>query len=203
MRQAGTRELFDYWNRLRGERGAPERCEIDLAAIRGLLHDIFMLDVDPGRHFPFVMSGSRVNALFCGEQKGRSFLDLWPPREVHNIAAVLLTVVDAACPVIAYADAWPEGYAKADLEILFLPLRHNGHAQARILGLMAAAAKPTWLGLLPVEQLALRSLRAIDDTALPAVTMLGAQFSEPQRVGTPAANEICRRKPAVSTNSIT
>lgn len=183
MRQAGTHELFHYWNRLRAERAAPERSEIDLVAIRGLLSDTFMLEVDVGHRFPFVMSGSRVNALFCAEQKSRSFLDLWPLREVPNIAAVLLTVIDAACPVVACADARPEGYAKADLEILLLPLHHNGHAQARILGLITPAAKPTWLGLLAVEKLTLRSLRAVDGTTLPAVT--GALFSEPPRLEMP------------------
>jgi hypothetical protein len=182
MRQAATRELFNYWNRLRAGRDAPERSEIDLAAIRGLLHDIFMLEVDAGHRFPFVMSGSRVNALFCAEQRSRSFLDLWPLREVHNIAAVLLTVVDAACPVIACAEARPESYAKADVEILLLPLHHNGHAQARILGLLATAAKPTWFGLLASEQLTLRSLRAIDDAVLPVLTPLGAKFSGPPRL---------------------
>jgi hypothetical protein len=181
MRQAGTRELFDYWNRLRGERAAPKRSDIDLAAIRGLLSDTFMLDVDAGHRFPFVMSGSRVNALFCAEQKSRSFLDLWPMREIHNIAAVLLTVIDAVCPVVACAEACPEGYAKADLEMLFLPLHHEGHTHERILGLMAPAAKPTWLGLLAVDQLTLRSLRAVGDVALPYLP--GARFSEPQRLG--------------------
>jgi hypothetical protein len=182
MRQPGTRELLDYWNRLRAGRDAPERSEIDLAAIRGLLHDIFMLEVDAGHRFPFVMSGSRVNALFCAEQKSRSFLDFWPLREAHNMAAVLLTVVDAACPVVVCAEARPEGYAKADVEILLLPLHHNGHAQARILGVLSTAAKPTWLGLLPSQQLTLRSLRAIDDTVLPVITPLGAQFSGPRRL---------------------
>jgi len=166
-------------------RGAPERSEIDLAAIRGLLADIFMLEVDAGHRFPFLMSGSRVNALFCAEQKARSFLDLWPRHEVHNIAAVLLTVIDAACPVVAAIDARPEGYANADLEILFLPLRHTGYAQARILGIMTAAAKPSWLGLLAVEQLKLRSLRAIDETAPPAGGVSGPLqgLGSPERRG--------------------
>ncbi|MFZ0730314.1 MAG: PAS domain-containing protein, partial [Methylovirgula sp.] len=91
MRQAATRELFDYWNRLRGERGAPERSEVDLAAISKLLADTFLLEIDVAHRFPFLMSGSRVNALFCAEQKSRSFLDLWSPRDAHNVAAVLLT----------------------------------------------------------------------------------------------------------------
>lgn len=181
MRQPGTRELFDYWNRLRGTRGAPERSDIELAAMRGLLADIFMLDVDAAHRFPFLMSGTRVNALFCGGQKGRSFLDLWPPREIHNIGAVLLTVVDAACPVVACAHAQPEGYARAELEILFLPLRHNGYAQARILGIMAASTKPSWLGLLPVELLTLRSLRAIDESV--ECDAAGTKFEPPPRLG--------------------
>ena len=67
MRQAATRELFDYWNRLRGERGAPERSEVDLAAISKLLADTFLLEIDVAHRFPFLMSGSRVNALFCDE----------------------------------------------------------------------------------------------------------------------------------------
>jgi hypothetical protein len=181
MRQAATRELFAYWNRLRGERGAPERSEIELAAISGLLSDTFLLDIDLAHRFPFLMSGSRVNALFCTEQKSHSFLDVWSPRDVHNIAAVLLTVVDAACPVIASAEARPEGYAKVELEILLLPLRHNGYSQARILGLVSPAARPTWLGLLPVEQFVLGSLRAIDDTELPDTS--APQPFEPKRLG--------------------
>jgi hypothetical protein len=166
MRQAATRELFDYWNRLRRDRAAPERSDIDLAAIRGVLSDVFMLDIDAPHYFPFVSSGSRVNALFCGEQKGRSFLDLWPKHEAHNITAVLLTVIDAACPVVISAGAQPEGYREADLEVLLLPLRTQGQTQARILGLMSIAAHRSWLGLLPVEPFALRSLRAVDEKAV-------------------------------------
>jgi hypothetical protein len=181
MRQAATRQLFDYWNRLRGERGAPERSEIKLADISALLADSFMLDIDVAHRFPFLMSGSRVNALFCAEQKSRSFLDLWSPRDIHNVAAVLLTVVDAACPVVACAEAGPEGYAIADLEILLLPLRHNGYAQARILGLVTPSSRPTWLGLLAVEQFALRSLRAIDGSEFPR--MPDPNPPEPKRLG--------------------
>lgn len=175
MRQPATRELFDYWNHLRGNRAAPERSDIDLVAIRGMLADIFMLDVDPSHYFPFVLSGTRINALFCGEQKGQSFLDLWPPQEVHNIAAVLLTVVDAACPVVAAVQARPDGYREADIEILLLPFHHHGHAQARIMGLMAAAAQPSWLGLLPAQYFILRSIRAIDSGA-PRRDAIGPAF---------------------------
>ena len=162
MKQPATRDLFSYWNDLRGDRSAPERGDIDPAAIRNVLADTFMLDVDARSSFPFRLAGTRVNGLFDAEQKGRSFLALWRPEERRNIAAVLLTVADGACPVVAGAQAAPKGQAECDLELLFLPLRHHGKTHSRILGLVRAATRPAWLGLLPVGPMALRSLRIVD-----------------------------------------
>jgi hypothetical protein len=180
MRQSATRELFDYWNALRGERAAPERAEIDPAAIRNVLAETFMLEVDLAHKFPIRLSGTRINALFCAEQKKEPFVDLWAVREARNVAAILATVAEQACPVIAGAVAAPKGYDELEIEILFLPLRHAGdmagpkmsHANARILGSLSAARRPPWLGLLPVEKLALRSLRTFNESVPPLMSGL-------------------------------
>ncbi|MGP8231472.1 MAG: PAS domain-containing protein [Methylovirgula sp.] len=177
MRQQATRELLAYWNRLRGTRPAPDRAEIDLAAIRGSLADLFVLNLDAAHQFPFLMAGTRLNAFFCTELLGRSFLSLWAPQDARNIAAGLMTVVDAACPIIAASAAHPEGYRDADIEILLLPLRHAGFSQTRVLGLATPAVQPPWVGLLPAPHLTLRALRTVEveigwahstDTSLPA-----------------------------------
>jgi hypothetical protein len=165
MKQPATRELFDYWNCLRGDRAAPDRAEIDPAAIRNVLADTFMLEVDADHQFPIRLSGSRFNALFCCEKKGHSFIDMWSAEEARKIAAVLLTVIDAACPFIAAAAAAPEGYPEQKLELLFLPLRHGAESKARILGSLSLLRKPAWLGLLPVDALALGSLQKVDGSA--------------------------------------
>ena len=112
-----------YWNRLRGDELAPDRADFDLAAIRGTLSDLFMLDLDAAHQFPFLMAGTRLNAFFCAEQLGRSFLGLWQPQDARNVAAALMTAVEAACPILAAVNASPEGYRDADIEILLLPLR--------------------------------------------------------------------------------
>ncbi len=165
MKQAATRELFGYWNSLRGDRAAPERAEIDPAEIRNVLADTFMLEVDVEHRFPIRLSGSRINALFCSEKRGHSFLDIWSVAEARKIAAVLLTVIDAARPFVAEAAAAPEGYGEQTVELLFLPLRHGGEFKARILGSLSMIRRPAWLGLLPVEKLALRSLQKVDCSA--------------------------------------
>lgn len=163
MKQPATRELFSYWNRLRGDRLAPERSEIDPAGIRRILADTFMLDVDPGQRFPFRLAGTRVNGLFAAEQKGRSFLSLWRPEERRNIAAILMTVLDGTTPVVAGCAAAPCHQEECAFELLLLPMRQGGRTHSRVLGLLVNADKPAWLGLLPTGPLSLRSLRIVDE----------------------------------------
>ena len=162
MKHRGTRELFAYWNGLRGARSAPERSDIDPTAIRSVLADTFMLEVDMARGFPIRLAGTRVNGLFDAEQKGRDFLSVWQPAERRNVAAVLMTVADGACPVVAGAMAAPRGREACAFELLFLPLRHHGKTHARILGLVKPTEAPAWLGLLPIGPMSLRSLRIVE-----------------------------------------
>ena len=50
MKHPSNRELFDYWNERRGERLAPERADIEPAAIRHVLGDTFVTrDERPAR----------------------------------------------------------------------------------------------------------------------------------------------------------
>jgi Uncharacterized protein conserved in bacteria len=164
MKHPATRELFAYWNDLRGNRSAPERCDIDPAAIRNVIADTFMLDVDLEQKFPFRLAGTRVNGLFESEQKNKAFLDLWRPEERRNIAAILLTVADGASPIVAGSAVTPNGEDESALELLLLPLRHYGRTHSRILGHIRLTSKAPWLGLQAPGVMTLRSLRIIDPT---------------------------------------
>ena len=46
MKQNGSINLFQYWNRLRNGRPAPKRTEIEPADIKSLLADTFILEKD-------------------------------------------------------------------------------------------------------------------------------------------------------------
>lgn len=162
MRHAAVKELFRYWNDLRGERAAPERNDMDPNAIRHILADTFVLDIDEARLFPFRLSGTRVNALFGAEQKGRSFLEMWRKEEAQNLAGVLLTVADGACPVVAGTVASVPGEADVALELLVLPIRNHGKTHARLLGILTPLKTPAWLGDKAVGDMTLRSLRVVD-----------------------------------------
>ncbi len=161
MKLAASQQLYAYWDELRGARSAPERNDIEPAAIRGILADTFILEFDGRRDFPMRVVGTRTSALFLRELRGAPFLDLWRGQDRDETRAILSSVADEAQPFLIGAIGTPLGFAPIEVEALLLPLRHHGDTHARVLGCCAPAAAPHWLGLVAVTSLALLTLRAL------------------------------------------
>jgi hypothetical protein len=161
MKLAPSLELFAYWNALRGARGAPERNDIEPGAIRGVLADTFILEFSAESGFPLRVVGSRTNVLFGRELRGEPFLDLWARDDAREVGRVIESAADGAQPFLIAARGAPQRAAALDLEVLVLPLRHHGATHARALGCCAPGANAPWFGLLPMQPLAMTSLRAL------------------------------------------
>lgn len=166
MRQAVSKGVYAYWNSLRGERAAPERADIDPAAMRHVLADSFLIEVDAQCVFRIRLFGTKLAALWQEEQQGRSFLDLWRSEDRRAVAAAMLTVIDGVTPVVGGAKAQKRDNRTAqdrdmDLEILLLPLRHHGKTHSRVLGALSISAPATWFGRAKAGPLQLSSLRVI------------------------------------------
>ena len=161
MKHSSTQALLRYWNALRGDRSAPERNDVDPTEIRSVLIDTFILDVDRTGACDLRLVGDRTNCLFLKELKGTSFWDLWAEEDREDLDLLLSTVLDEAMPVVAGARAAAYGRKPVDLELLILPLRHNGRTHSRMLGCLAPHSIPSWFGLLPTSPLGLGSMRAL------------------------------------------
>lgn len=155
-----TRDLHDYWERLKGERAAPDRAEIDPVAIRHILPDIFIIEVDPERRLPLRLCGARVNALWQHEQKGRPFLGWWKAQRREAAAEAIRQVIDAETPLVAQARA---ALGASEFELLLLPLRHFGRSCSRVMGSLAPAERLDWVGIRPVGPLDLVAARTLED----------------------------------------
>jgi hypothetical protein len=183
MRQAATQELYSYWNRLRGARLSPEREEIDPTEIRHILADTMILEADDERQYPIRISGTRLNALFCDEQKGVPLVSLFAPEDRASISAMVEAVLDSQRPAIAGLMAEAEMGEDAPLELLLLPLRHRGKTHARLLASLTPQALPSWFGLRSARALRLVAMRFLDS-------------GEALRASAPAKPAEVARKPA-------
>jgi hypothetical protein len=170
MGHAVSMELYAYWNALRAGRAAPERNEIEPAAIRSVLADTFVLEFDAGAGFPFRISGSRINALFLRELRGLSFLRLWRDTDRHEIESIIQRVADRTQPYLLAAEASPAGMGLLGIEVALLPLRHHGSTRSRILGSVAASAGADWIGLVGAGVATLISVKVVD-VAAPKTTV--------------------------------
>lgn len=161
MKHQSTHAVHAYWNQMRGHRAAPERADIDPAAIRHALGDTFMLAADFVDELRFRLAGTRVCALFCREIKGEAFAAPWSEDSLESIETLLASVTDEKLGVVAGVTARTEDGDDADLEMLLLPIAHVGHARVRALGVLAPVVPPYWLGERPVVEFTLGTLRHI------------------------------------------
>ncbi|GLS23771.1 PAS domain-containing protein [Labrys miyagiensis] len=150
MKNAATRDLYGYWDNLRAGRPAPERVDIDPAAIRRVLGDTFIVEIDKNHTLPFRLAGTRMCALLGQELRGASLLDRWAERAVLE-DVVMAVSADMTARVISVKAGTLQGH-ELDLELLLLPLHHRGKANARILGCLTPNEAPYWIGLHPIAR---------------------------------------------------
>ncbi len=161
MKHSSTTMVYDYWNRLRGDRAAPERGEIEPGEIREALADAFVLEIDGGR-ITFRLAGTRVAALFGRELKGLEVEDVWSePEGSSDLTRLIETVMNETAGCVAGFIGETEGKERIHLEMLLLPLRHRGKTHARVMGALSPVSAPGWLGLQSVQRMRMISVRMI------------------------------------------
>lgn len=161
MQRASTKILFDYWNRLRGSRSAPERKDVDPTRIRQALSNTFILESENDSEFSFRLAGSHLCSAYCRELKGRGFASLWHDRDRDAIGTLIRAVTEDSAVALVTFEATTSSNSKMTFETILMPLRHNGSTSARILGGMTAMDEPYWFGAQPVMEQRISGLRLI------------------------------------------
>jgi hypothetical protein len=164
VKHKSTRLIFEYWNRQRGNRPAPSRSEIDPAAIRHALGDTFMLAADFIDGIRFRLAGTRVCALFGREIKGELFNAFWSEKSRAQIADIGSAALNEAVGAVAGVTGRTAEGEETELELLLLPIAHDGRTRVRALGALSPLVPPYWLGEAPVVELELQTLRHVGVT---------------------------------------
>ena len=172
MKHPSNHELFEYWNDRRGDRLAPERADIEPGAIRQVLGDTFVIEVNALDNHVFRLAGTRLCALFGRELKTESFTRLWQRSGQTAIRELLSVVMEEKVGIVAMVTGATsdDTLAPVQLEMLLLPLAYQSRGEARVMGALAPMATPYWLGAKAVGPLTLgmfRHIGAAADAAAP------------------------------------
>jgi hypothetical protein len=159
MKHPASREIYAYWTARRGSRRAPNRSEIDPAAIGSLLGDCFMMNREAGADTVFRLAGTRICEMFGRELKGERFLSLWDARSHADLHMLLDLSADHAQGFVAGVTADVDDGKPIRLELVLLPLYRAGTAEARSIGTLAAFEPAHHLQLQSVSGLRLEGWR--------------------------------------------
>ncbi len=164
MRQTSSRKLFEYWNRIRSNRPAPGREEIEPSDIRHLLADTFILEISRTyKTISYRLAGTRLCASFGRELKGYGFFGHWAESDCFDVARALAHVYQRCQPHLLCFEGVTENGRSVDFEMLVLPLAPVADGSARILGIATPEETPFWLGAEPLVECRLRSSREVSD----------------------------------------
>ena len=183
MKHPSSRILFSYWDALRGQRAAPERGEIEPGEIRRVLADTFILEITADRMTRFRLGGTRLCALFGRELKGQALHELWPADGQDEMRHFIDIVIDETAGLVAGLAGIADSGARIDLELLLLPLRHQGKTQARLMGAQSPATIPLWIGAHPLTHLETVSHRVIWPSGRPLARIPAAETASEKRRG--------------------
>jgi len=161
MQKTSTKTLYNYWNRLRGARSAPDRRDIDPAQIKTALANTFILELDEGSEYSFRLAGSHLCTAYARELKGRSFSRLWHPRDRDAMGTLIRAVTEDHAVALVTFSGTTATNSKTGFETILLPIRHNGSTDSRLLGAMTALDAPYWLGTQPILEQRISGLRLI------------------------------------------
>ena len=168
MKHATTRELYEYWNRVRGNERAPLRSAIEPSDIRRILGEMFILEVLERDNYFVRLAGTRVCALYCREIKGTNLLDLWSGEDRHAMATLAAAVSEDGAAAVVSIVAETARDQQVPCELILLPLRHGGSRFDRVLGSCAIMERPYWLGSEPIVRQSIASLRLLWPDEAPA-----------------------------------
>lgn len=138
MRHKTTETLFRYFNDLRADRSAPLRSEIDPAALKSVLPDLFILEKGRDGVVRFRLAGTRVCLILGREMRDRAFADIWDATVRHRMRLAADAVIASRSTLEIALTAIDDDGNGLPLEMLMLPLFSRAGQCDRIFGSLVA-----------------------------------------------------------------
>jgi hypothetical protein len=131
----GSRALFRHWEAIRAERPAPGRDDLDLAQIRAIVPDLFILDRDHLRQsFRYRLAGTRLCELHRQELTHTDMLTGWDQFECDTIRRLLNTAATSLQPCLVRMRYVTAMSHMIGIEMIAMPMMARDGMRVQILG---------------------------------------------------------------------
>jgi len=134
MKDKIIKQLFSYWDELRGDRIAPTRAEIDPRKIKGTLEHTFILEAVKTGSPKFRLAGIEVCDLLGMELRGMPSHALIEEVDRGDFNAILAEVLATPQIVELRLEGQVAGGRHITGRMILMPLQDNQRALTRILG---------------------------------------------------------------------
>lgn len=184
MHNRASREIFDYWVRLAGERPAPLRTEIDPVALRRYLPHLFIAALadpaDASADLTFRLAGTRICDMFGREFRGAAYEEMWFDKTNRQPFEIAANAIQYERPVLLEVHVLRPADERP-YDLLLMPMRpYDESFSDRLLG-----------ALLPRSE-------ALAATATPAAGLLLDRWTFLERDGRTPATNTTQTTPAAS-----
>lgn len=170
MRQMNTKKMLDYWLDLFWQAGNsgeahgpiiwPERSDIQPSECRTLLSNTFILEQD-GPNVEYRLAGTGLCGMYGRELKQETFAEAFVGEDQRSADSWAYRIgLDDYIVLICSVGQTASGRT-INLETLLLPLNHHGKAGDRVLGITTPCENPVWLGIEPIVEQSIRSVRIL------------------------------------------
>jgi hypothetical protein len=165
MKHKNSHLLVGYWSRLRKGRAVPDQTDIDPRAIKRMLSQVFILDVENPQRPIYRLAGTGLCQRFGFELKGTGFLAHWEPQSSLALASLLRQALKLRQPVCLTSIGASADCGMVEIETVLCPVSFNGEEPTRFIGLIQILSDQTQLGGKPIafQRLAASQLVREDD----------------------------------------
>jgi hypothetical protein len=160
MKHKNSHLLVGYWSRLRKGRDVPDQTDVDPRAIKRMLANVFILDVEDATRPIYRLAGTQICERFGFELRGTGFLAHWEAQSSVALASLLRQALKLRQPVCLSSIGATAECGMVELETVLCPVSFNGGEPTRFVGVIqvlsdqsALAGKPIAFQRLAASQL--------------------------------------------------
>jgi hypothetical protein len=168
IRHPGTRALFSFWEKIRGEKAAPNRDDLDLRQISPIVPNLLILERDHlYQGYKWRLAGSEIAQLYRQKLTSTNALAGWGNFECNTLNQLFNTVVTSLQPCLIRFQLTTDTDQVIGAELIGLPILARNGMRFHIFGGIFPLRDISRMGYGSITALELSAARSIWTEPLP------------------------------------